>query len=115
MRKSAHKQERMWAMFCHLASFLGLVFPFGNLLGPFIIWLLRREDFPLVNDQGKESLSFQISMTIYIVVGFLLTYIFIGIPILIALIIFYFVQVIKASITANNGDYYRYPFTMRFI
>ena len=53
------KDERTWAMLCHFSAYAGCVFPFGNILGPLIIWLSKREDYPLVADQGKEILIFK--------------------------------------------------------
>ena len=58
------KDERTWAMLCHFSAFSGLIFPFGNFLAPLIIWLIKKEEMPFVEDQGKEVLNFQISMTI---------------------------------------------------
>jgi uncharacterized Tic20 family protein len=50
----------MWAMFCHIAAFAFFIFPFGNILGPLVIWLIKKETYPFVDEQGKESLNFQI-------------------------------------------------------
>ena len=51
-------EARQWAMFCHFAAFLGLVFPFGNLLGPLIVWQIKKDMDPFVDAQGKEALNF---------------------------------------------------------
>ena len=56
------QEARQWAMFCHFAAFIGLVFPFGSLLGPLIVWQLKRESDPFVDAQGKEALNFQITV-----------------------------------------------------
>ena len=109
------KQERTWAMLCHLGTFAGYIIPFGNIIAPLVIWLVKREESSLVDDQGKESLNFQISMAIYFTVSVLLVMIVIGIIFLIGLGIFEIVVVIIASIQANNGQRYRYPLTIRFI
>ena len=58
------QQARQWAMFCHFAAFLGLVFPFGNLLGPLIVWQIKKDFDPFVDTQGKEALNFQITVAI---------------------------------------------------
>ena len=44
------QEVRQWAMFCHFAAFLGLVFPFGNLLGPLIVWQIKKELDPFVDE-----------------------------------------------------------------
>ena len=110
-----NRDERMWAMFCHLSGLAGFVFPFGNIIAPLVIWMIKKEEYPLVNDQGKEAINFQISMTIYIIASIILIFLVIGIPLLIILGLFSLIVVIIASIKANEGEKYRYPFTIRFL
>ena len=74
MTKMNEKQERTWAMLCHLGAFAGLIFPFANIFAPLVIWLIKKDESLFVEDQGKESLNFQISMTIYCVVAAILTF-----------------------------------------
>ena len=109
------KDERTWAMLCHFSTYIGFIFPFGNIIAPLIIWLSKREDLPLVEDQGREVLNFQISMTIYFIISGILCIILIGIPILIGLIIFDSIITIVAAISANDGKYYRYPINLKLI
>lgn len=57
-------------MLCHLSAFAGAVFPvFGNILGPLVVWLLRRKDSPFIDFHGRQSVNFQISLTIYLIVS----------------------------------------------
>jgi uncharacterized Tic20 family protein len=107
--------ERTWGMLCHLIAFAGFVFPFGNIIGPLIVWQIRRQEFEFVDDQGKESVNFQITVTIAGIIAAALTFVFIGIPLAIALGIFDIVIVIIATIQANNGERYRYPVNWRII
>jgi len=109
------KDERMWGMMCHLLAFSGYIIPFGSVLGPLIIWMIKKEEMPFVNDQGKESLNFQLTMLIAIIISAILTLVLIGIFMLGALIIFQIVVIIMAAIKANDGIKYRYPCTIRFI
>ena len=100
----------------HAAALLGLFFHFlGHLLGPLIVWLVKRGDSPEVDAHGKESLNFQISMLIYDAIAAILCIVLIGIPILIALWVLNTVLVIIASIQASEGKFYRYPITIRLI
>ncbi|MBD3169044.1 MAG: DUF4870 domain-containing protein, partial [candidate division Zixibacteria bacterium] len=46
------RDERMWAMLCHISTFAGFVVPFGNIIGPLVIWMIKKDEFPLVADQG---------------------------------------------------------------
>ena len=106
---------RTLAMMCHLSAFAGLFVPLGNIWGPLVFWLVKKDELPDVDLHGKESLNFQISMTIYIVVSILLSLLLIGIPVLVGLTIYWIVAVIIASVRANNGELYRYPLAIRFI
>src|SRR5439155_1952880 len=93
---------------------LGLFFHFlGHILGPLVVWLMKRGDSPEIDAYGKESLNFQISMLIYDAVAVVLCIFLIGIPILIALWVLNTVLVIIASVKAGEGQLYRYPFTIR--
>ena len=112
---AGNKDERTWAMLCHLTALAGFVIPFGNIIGPLVVWLIKREDYPLVEDQGKESLNFQITIMIAAVVCAILVVVLIGILLGLALLVFNLVMVIIATNRANNGERYRYPFAIRFI
>lgn len=109
------KDERMWAMIAHISAVAGFVFPFGNIIAPLLIWILKKEDFPFVDDQGKEALNFQISITIYILISLVLVFVLIGIPILIIIGIFALIMTIIGAINAYDGKEYRYPLTIRVI
>ena len=113
---STSSDVRTWCVLCHASALLGLFFHFlGHILGPLVVWLIKRGDSPEIDAHGKESLNFQISMLIYDVIAFILFIVFIGIPILIALWILNTVLVIVASIRASEGKFYRYPLTIRLI
>ena len=114
--QTSARDENMWAMFCHLSSFALFLIPFlGNIVGPLIIWIIKKDEFHLLNDQGKESINFQISMTIYFFASILLSVIVIGVPIMIAILLFVPVITIIAAVRASEGIKYRYPLTIRFI
>lgn len=110
------KQSRLWGMLCHLTGLsLLLGIPFGNILGPLVIWLIKKNDYEFVDEQGKEALNFQISISIYFIVSFILIVLVIGIITSIALFFAYLILVIIASIKASNGEGFKYPFTIKFI
>src|SRR5919198_6248442 len=113
---STSSDVRTWCVLCHASALLGLFFHFlGHILGPLVVWLIKRGDSPEIDAHGKESLNFQISMLIYDVIAFILFIFLIGIPILIGLWILNTVLVIIASLKASEGKFYRYPFTIRLI
>jgi uncharacterized protein len=68
-----------------------------------------------VRAHAVESLNFNLSWLLYAIVGLLLLVIGIGVLILLALGIAYVVLIVIASIRANNGEFFRYPLTIRFV
>jgi uncharacterized Tic20 family protein len=109
------QEARTFGMLCHLTAFAGFIVPLGNIIGPLVMWLIKKDQYPFVDDQGKESLNFQISVLIYAFISGILVFVVIGIFLLIALGIFVIVMVIIATIRANEGQRYRYPLTIRII
>ncbi|MGI6455224.1 MAG: DUF4870 domain-containing protein [bacterium] len=109
------KDERLWATFCHLSGFLGCLLPvIGNIMGPLICWLIKREDSEFVDDQGKEALNFQITIVICLVISILLSFVVIGIPLLIATFLYWVIFMAIAAVQVNNNIRYRYPLVIRF-
>ncbi len=112
----ASSHVRTWNILCHASALLGVFLHFpGHLLGPFIVWLAKRDDSPEINGHGKESLNFQISMLIYNAVAAVFCLVLIGFFFLAVLWVLNAVFVIVASIQASDGKFYRYPLTIRFI
>jgi uncharacterized Tic20 family protein len=109
------KDETLWATLCHLSAFAGYVTGIGHVVGPLIVWLVKKDQYPLVDDQGKEVLNFQISMTIYYFVAALLFCAYIGIVVFPALVIFSIVVTIIGAVKASTGEAYRYPLCIRFL
>ncbi|MCL5280796.1 MAG: DUF4870 domain-containing protein [Planctomycetes bacterium] len=103
-------------MLCHLAGFAGVlpIVPLiGCLLGPLIVWLLKKNEFPFVDEQGKEVVNFQITMLIYLAIGALLIPLCgIGVPVMIAVGVVDAIFLIIAAIKANDGYHYRYPYPL---
>ncbi len=107
---------RMWNVLCHATALAGFFVPWaGHILGPLIVWLAKRNDSPEIDQHGKESLNFQISMLIYNVIAVVLCLVLIGFVILAILHILNLVLVIIASIQASEGKFYRYPLAIRLI
>jgi uncharacterized protein len=107
-------EARNWGALCHAAALLGL-FPligFGHIVGPLIVWLVKRNDHPYIDEQGKESINFQLSVMMY---SIFLVCIVIGIPLVLVLAVTDIVLVIVATVKASNGEVYRYPFCLRLI
>jgi uncharacterized Tic20 family protein len=107
---------RSWCVACHLSALAGFLIPgAGHILGPLLIWLIKRGDSPEIDAHGKEALNFQISMLIYNLVAGVLCLVLIGFALLAILHILNVVFVIIAALKAGEGQMYRYPLTIRLI
>ena len=120
-------EERQWAMFAHLSALLGGLLTsgwagsIGCFLGPLIIWMVKKDTMPFVDDQAKEALNFNITVAIIFFVLWAVTFLtlFIGgvltVPLMVIVGIAWLVLTVIASIKANQGERYRYPFTLRLV
>lgn len=127
----AHGPARMsdadatsWAAGAHLASLVAVA-GVPSILGPLVVWLVKREDHPFVADQAREALNFQISVLIYAAVGAVLAFAFtlatmgVGllavVPAAVVFVVGVFLLPILAAVKASEGERYRYPLTLRLV
>jgi len=110
------KDARTWGMIAHLSALAGFIIPIvGIIVGPLVIWLIKRDEDPFVDDQGKEAVNFQITMLIAFVICFFLTFLVIGAFLMPLVGLADLIFTIIAGIKANEGVKYRYPFALRLI
>ncbi|RPE76967.1 DUF4870 domain-containing protein [Vulcaniibacterium tengchongense] len=118
--------QRQWAMFAHLSAIAGAILTsgvggWGTFLGPLIIWLVKKDTMPFVDEQGKEALNFNITVALACVALVVLVVVTLGIGVLIAIPawiligIAWLVFTIIAAVKANDGVSYRYPFALRLV
>jgi uncharacterized Tic20 family protein len=113
--------ERTWALIGHLSAFSAFVTGIGCILGPLIVWLIKRDTLPFAGEQAKEALNFNITVALAFVALWGLTFITFGIgivltgPLMLVLGIAWIVLTIIAAIKANEGVAYRYPMTLRLV
>jgi uncharacterized Tic20 family protein len=108
-------EERQWALFAHLSALIGYIVPFGSIIGPLIIWQIKKNEMPFVDDQGKEALNFQITMFIAFVIAAATLLICIGAVLVPLVSVVDVVFCILAAVAANKGVAYRYPMTLRLV
>jgi uncharacterized Tic20 family protein len=114
-------EEKNWAMLCHLSGFLGylVVVPFASIIGPLVVWLLKKDSSAFVDEHGKESINFQITMSIVYAINWVLlfsiVFAIIAIPLFGLLGVWLIVLVIVGAIKAVNGEHFRYPLTIRLV
>ncbi len=150
-----HKQQmRIWAMLCHISPLLAWVLLFVvvflgiplylplNILAPLMIWRFKKSQYPWIDLQGKESLNFQISLTLYILIAIIISLLlvlascgiavtthgevnevntvlngllFVWMWLIVILMLGQAFVITFAAIKAYKGQHYRYPFTMRIL
>ena len=101
--------SRGWAAAAHLGTLL------VGFIAPLVIWLIKRDDDAFVEYHARESLNFQFSLMIYMLVSFLAIFIIIGLVLVPVVAVFAFVVIIVAGVKAAGGEFYRYPLSIRFI
>lgn len=109
------QEEKNWSLFAHLGVLVGHVIPLGNILLPLVIYLTKGKESAFISENARESLNFQISISIYFLLAGILTLIVIGIVLMIAVWVFLIVMVIKASIKSYDGEKFVYPFKIDFV
>lgn len=114
--------ERVWHMSCHLSALAGLLVPFGNILGPLIIWQMKKHELPSMDPHGKAAVNFQISVTLVAIAGFVvalgLSFVCVGyllFPLVAAVAVCGLVFAVVAGVKANDGQEFRYPWSIEFI
>jgi hypothetical protein len=108
-------RDYKWAAFTHLAAFAGYVIPLGNIIGPLVFWIFKKDESALVDDQGKEAMNFQITIVIYALVAGVSMLFFVGFLLLPVVLLFNIVMIIIAAVKASGGEAFRYPLCIRFI
>lgn len=109
------REERQWAMLCHMSAMLMYITVIGGFIAPLVIWLLKRDEMPFVADQGRETLNFQITTLLALVVGGCLAIVLIGFVIIGVVLLFHFIVTIIAAVKTSEGVVYRYPICWRVI
>jgi uncharacterized Tic20 family protein len=113
------RHDRLWAALAHFSALAMYFTGVGHVIGPMIIWLWKRDTDPFVASEAREAMNFNISITIYGVVAFLLCLTIVGIvigyPILLILHTFQVACIIIGGLTAADGRPFRYPLNLRLV
>lgn len=111
------KQERTWAMICHLSPLLNfiIIIPGVNIFAPLAIWIWKKDEIPVVDREAKEVMNFQISLAAYLVVCGLLWIVFIGMILFPIISLGGLILIIMGAVKTYNGEPFKYPFIFRLI
>lgn len=111
--------ERQWAMFAHLSILSLYLTGFGYLIGPIVVWLLKRDASAFVDESGKEAVNFALSCTIWLVASIAMAFTIVLLPVAFLIWIagglYMTVLCVIAGVKANEGTLYRYPLTFRLL
>jgi len=103
-------EDKIWVILCHLSLLLGVGFVL-----PLIIFLVKKQEAPRTAEHAKEALNFHISVYLYGIVSVVLCTVLIGFLLLPVIGIGAIVYAIIAAVKASNGEFYRYPLTLRLV
>ncbi len=106
--------SRTWASLTHISAFSMFV-GIPSLIAPLVMWLIKKDENPYADYHGKEAVNFNISFLLYAAVSAVLILALVGLLLLPAVLLTWFILVIVATVKASNGEYYRYPLTIRFL
>ncbi|RAW45803.1 DUF4870 domain-containing protein [Halorubrum sp. 48-1-W] len=87
----------------------------ASVLGPVLFLVLADDDDRLVKENAKNSLNFQIVMFVAFMISGILTIVVIGLLLIPVFAIIDLVLVLIATVKANNGEVYEYPYTPSII
>ncbi len=107
------RDVRQWAMFLHLSALAGFVVPVAGWVAPIIIWQVKKDEFPELDEHGRIVVNWMISAVIYTFISILLIVVIIGIPMLVVLGFITVVFPVIGGIKANNGEIWPYPMSLR--
>ncbi len=112
---SYDRMETNLTVLCHLGGLAGLFFPLANVFVPLLIWLWKKDEYPVLDRHGIAVVNFHITLTIYFLISAILVFVIIGLPMVIGLLIFAIVVSVKGALLASEGVLYAYPLTIRFV
>jgi len=117
---SKNNTDNQWNMLVHLSSLSGYIgVPLGNVLGPLIVWQIKKNEIPEIDTHGKDALNFNLSMLLYLAVltvfSLLVITLILTIPMIVIAVILHIIFTIKAALAARDGKEYKYPLTITFI
>lgn len=108
--------EKTMAALTHVTAFSGyLTGGIGFIVGPLILWIIKKEESRFIDYHGRSCLNFHISLLIYGIISGFLMLVLVGFLLALAVVVAQIVFTIIAAIKASNGEYYRYPLSITFL
>lgn len=108
------EEERNIAMLSHLVSLLAILLS-ASWISALIFYLIYKDRGPFVRQHTATELNFQLTMVIGIIAGVVLSLIFVGFLLLLAVPVLMIIFGIIATMRANQGQPYVYPIAIKFV
>ncbi len=108
-------EQKQMGLFLHLSQLLNFVLPPAGIIVPIVLWQVKKDEMTALDAHGKMITNWMISSLIYAAISFVLLFVLVGILGFIALAIMGFVFPIIGGIKANNGEFWEYPLTIKFL
>ncbi len=107
--------EKSYSVWIHLTT---LAMSFIPVIPALVMWQMKRQESPYLDDHGREVVNFQITLTIYGIGATIFTIITMGLGAIVVwplLLIYAVVSLIMGAVAAGNARYFRYPACVRLL
>jgi len=108
-------EEQTWGVLVHASALAGLAIPFGNVLAPLLLWLVKKDESEFVDASGTEAINFQLTWTLLLLGASLTILVGVGLLIVPVIAVAWLVLVVLATIRASEREVYDYPLTIDFV
>jgi len=108
-------EQRQMGLFLHLSQLASLIIPVAGIVVPIVIWQTQKDKMPALDAHGKMVANWMLSELIYVVISVVLMFVLVGILTMLAVVVMGIVFPIIGAIKANNGEFWEYPLTIKFL
>ncbi len=107
--------EQTWGVLVHAGGFAGLAVPFGNVIAPLVVWLLKKDETRFVDESGIRALNFQLTWSIVLLVTALSVLAGVGLLLFPLAVLGWLTLTVLGTVEASRGEVYDYPLTIGFV
>lgn len=107
--------EKTFLILMHISQFGGIIIPYAGFVLPLVMWITNKDKNSIIDEHGKNIVNWLISLTIYAIIGGILTLLLVGIVVLVAVGILAIVFPIIGAAKASNNEIWKYPLSFKFI
>ena len=109
------EEDRTWGILAHAGGFAGLAVPFGNVLAPLVVWLVKKDESRFVDENGKRALNFQLTWSVILLVTALSVLVGVGLVLFPLAMLAWLILTVLGTVKASESKVYDYPLTIHFV